>query len=119
VPSVAPGASRPPPRREGLPHPGQALRRTACVRRLRFRLLDLDGGAGLLQLGLDRVGLLAVDALLDRVRGTVDQVLRLLEAEARDRADDLDHLDLLATRVREHDVERRLLLARRGAVAAA
>src|SRR5581483_1252267 len=65
---------------------------------------DLDGGAGLLELPLDRVGLLAVDALLDRVRGTVDQVLRLLQAEARVRADDL---------------ERGLLLARRRAVAAA
>src|SRR4051794_9661298 len=81
-------------------------------------LLDLDASAGFLELALDRVGLVAGDAVLDRLRGRIDQVLRLLEAEARDRADDLDHLDLLVARTREHDVERRLLLGR-SAVAAA
>src|SRR5262249_34287227 len=34
----------------------------------------------------------------------------LFQAEPRDRADDLDHLDLLAACGREDDVERRLLL---------
>src|SRR5581483_4410629 len=42
----------------------------------------------------------------------VDEVLGLLEAEAGDRADDLDHLDLLCARAREDDVEGRLLLDR-------
>src|SRR6478672_7020481 len=74
-------------------------------------LFDLDGGAGLFELRLDPVGLLAVDAFLDRVRSAVDEVLGLLEAKAGDRADDLDHLDLLAPGAREDDVERRLLLA--------
>src|SRR5438067_13290447 len=80
-------------------------------------LLDLDFGAGLLELCLDRVGLLLGDALLDRLRSRVDEVLRLLEAEAGDRAHDLDHLDLLAARLREDDVEGGLFL-RSGAVAA-
>src|SRR5262249_45217291 len=61
---------------------------------LRRRLLELDGGAGLLELRLDRVGLLLVHALLDGVGRPVDEVLGLLEAEAGDRAHDLDHLDL-------------------------
>src|ERR1051326_2896843 len=73
-------------------------------------LLDLDFGAGLLELGLDRVGLVLGDALLDRLRRRVDEVLGLLEAETGDRADDLDHLDLLLAGAGEDDVERRLLL---------
>src|SRR6266542_3690 len=80
-------------------------------------LLELDGGAGLLELGLDAVGLLLGDALLDRLGGRVDEVLRLLEAEAGEGAHDLDHLDLLLARPRQDDVERRLLLRRGRAVA--
>jgi hypothetical protein len=49
--------------------------------------------------------------------GADDQVLGLLEAEAGDGADDLDHLDLLGARVREDDVEGRLLLGGGTAVA--
>src|SRR5687767_9666360 len=75
-------------------------------------LLDLDAGAGFLELRLDRLGLLAGDALLDGVRGSVDEVLGLLEAQARDGADDLDHLDLLVAGARENDVELGLLLNR-------
>src|SRR5213592_798508 len=80
-------------------------------------LLDLDRAASFLELSLDRVGLLAGDALLDRARCPVDEILRLLEAEIRDRADDLDHLDLLVAGGREDDIELGLLLAR-GSVAA-
>src|SRR2546423_308728 len=72
--------------------------------------LELDGGACLLELGLDRVGLLLRHTLLNRLRGRVDEVLGLLEAEAGDRADDLDDLDLLAARAGEDDVEGGLLL---------
>src|SRR6266480_1275126 len=79
-------------------------------------LLHLDGGACLLELGLDRVGLLLVHALLDGRRSAVDEVLRLLEAEAGDGAYDLDHLDLLLPCAGEYDVEGGLLL-HRGAVA--
>src|SRR5207302_873028 len=80
-------------------------------------LLDLDGGAGLLELGFDRVGLVLGDGLLDRLGRRVDEVLRLLQAEARDRAHDLDHLDLLAAGVREDDVELGLLLGGRAVTA--
>src|SRR6186997_1962005 len=80
-------------------------------------LFELDGGARFLELRLDLVGLLLGGALLDGVRRPVDEVLRLLQAEARDRADDLDHLDLLVAGVRQDDVERGLLLRCGGTVA--
>src|SRR5256885_4506465 len=73
-------------------------------------LVDLDGRPRLLELGLDRVGLVLGNPLLDRLRSRVHEVLRLLQAETGDRPDDLDHLDLLATGRGEDDVERRLLL---------
>src|SRR4051812_15492985 len=73
-------------------------------------LLDLDGRAGLLELALEPVGLLTLDALLDRLGRLVDQRLGLLQAEARGRAYDLDDLDLLVAGARDDDVERRLLL---------
>src|SRR4051794_26659372 len=76
-------------------------------------LLDLDARAGLLELALELVGLVAVDALLDGLRGLVDERLGLLEAETGCGADDLDHLDLLVAGAREDDVERRLLLGGR------
>src|SRR6516164_1908228 len=85
---------------------GRALARPLVSR----SLLELDRGAGLFELRLDRVGLVLRDALLDGGGCAVDEVLGLLEAETGDRAHDLDHLDLLAARAREHDVERRLLL---------
>src|SRR3954451_15875370 len=82
-------------------------------------LLDLDARAALLELALELVGLVAVDALLDGLRGLVDERLGLLEAEAGRGADDLDDLDLLVAGAGEHDVERRLLLGgRRAAVSA-
>src|SRR2546423_7760104 len=83
-------------------------------------LLELDAAAGLLELGLELVGLLALEALLDRLGRLVDQRLGLLEAQAGGRADDLDDLDLLVAGRGEHDVDRaRDLLLRGGAVAAA
>src|SRR5262245_47115739 len=98
----APGCPRPAPEpqiyRGSLEPGGGAWRRPLDRERA---LLQLDGGACLLELGLDAVGLLLVDALLDRLRSRVDEVLRLLQAEARDGADDLDHLDLLAAGLRE------------------
>src|SRR4051812_2859049 len=85
----------------------------------RRALLDLDGGAGLLELALELVGLVAVDALLDGLRRLVDERLGLLEAEAGRRAHDLDDLDLLVAGAGEDDVERRLLLGLLGLGAAA
>src|SRR3954465_9142120 len=82
-------------------------------------LLDFDRRAGLFQLALDRVGLVLGHALLDGLRGRIDEVLGLLQAEAGDGAHDLDHLDLLLAGTREDDVERRLLLHGGRAVAPA
>src|SRR3954470_22549359 len=83
-----------------------------------YFLLQLDGAAGLLELGLELVGLLALDALLDGLGGLVDERLGLLEAQAGRRADDLDDLDLLVAGRGEDDVDgARLLLG--GSVATA
>ena len=82
-------------------------------------LLDLDGGAGLLELLLELVGLVALDALLDGLGGLVDERLGLLEAQAGRGAHDLDDLDLLVAGAGEDDVDGRGLLLGRGAVAAA
>ena len=77
-------------------------------------LLDLDGRAGLGQLLLGRLGLLLGDALLHRLGGGVDEVLRLLEAKAGQLADRLDHEDLVRADLGEHRVELGLLLGRGG-----
>src|SRR6478609_1624615 len=82
------------------------------------RLLELDGGAGLLELGLELLGLVELDALLDGLGGLVDERLGLLQAQAGRRADDLDDLDLLVAGRREDDVERGLLLSGLGSPAA-
>src|SRR5919204_6364832 len=70
-------------------------------------LLQLHLAAGLLQLSLELLALLAVKTLLDRLGSRVDKRLCLLEAEPGRRADGLDHLDLLLARSGEHDVDRR------------
>src|SRR4051794_34772250 len=83
-----------------------------------IELLQLDAAAGLFELGLELVGLVALDAFLDRLRRLVDERLRLLQAQAGRRADDLDDLDLLVARGGQDDVDRgRLLLGRGGAIA--
>ena len=74
-------------------------------------LLDGDGGAGGLELGLGLVGGLLGDLLQQRLRCAVDQILGLLEAQAGDDlADNLDDADLLVAGGLEDDVELRLLL---------
>ena len=96
--------------------PGTAIpdRRVAPVARYLTSTAAPASSSSALQL----VGLLLVDALLDGLRGRVDERLGLLQAEAGRRADDLDRLDLLRAGVGEDDVEARLLLLGRGAVAA-
>src|SRR5690606_3643270 len=102
-PSRSTGCARAPVRSRGAdPRPAPP----------RCRLLQLDGRALLLQLGLDLLGLFLRHALLDRLRRVVDEVLRLLQAQAGQLAHDLDHLDLLLAGAREDDVELRLLLGR-------
>src|SRR6185503_19391569 len=70
----------------------------------------LDGAAGLLELALELLALVAVHALLDGLGRLVHESLRLLEAEAGGGTDDLDHLDLLVTGTGEDDIDRRRLL---------
>src|ERR1700749_1347008 len=77
---------------------------------VRGRLLQVDGPAGLLEVGLELLGLGLVDALLDGLGRLVDERLGLLEAQAGGRADDLEDLDLLVAGRGEDDVEGRLLL---------
>src|SRR5258708_38760163 len=69
------------------------------------RLLELNLGASLLELGLDLVGFVLVDAFLDRLRRAFDEVLGFLEAEAGDGADFLDDFDLLLAGGGENDRE--------------
>ena len=97
----------------------EPFERPAVTAALRATLLDLDGAAGLFDVGLELLGLVLVDALLDGLGGLVDERLGLLQAQAGRRADDLDDLDLLVARAGEDDVERRLLLLGLGRVAAA
>ena len=77
------------------------------------QLLQLDLGADLLEGRLDLLGLVLADALLDGLRRTLDEVLGLFEAEARDGADFLDDLDLLVADAGEDDRELGLLLGGR------
>src|SRR4051794_20719810 len=58
-------------------------------------LLELDGGAGALELLLGLLGLFLGHLLEHRARRRVDEVLGLLQPEARERPDLLDDLDLL------------------------
>src|SRR4051812_18387255 len=73
-------------------------------------LLDLHGGAGLLELRLELLGLVALDALLHGLGRLVHERLGLLEAEPRGRAHDLDRLDLLVAGAGQHHVYRGGLL---------
>src|SRR5205085_4462442 len=74
-----------------------------------IRLLQLDGAAGFLDALLELLGFGLGDALLDRLRGALDQGLGFAEAETGDRAHFLDHVDLLAAVAGEDDVELGLL----------
>ena len=82
-------------------------------------LLDLGCRAGVLQLLEDPLGFLAVDALLDRLGGLVDQVLGFLESEPGDLTDDLDDPDLGIARPRQDNRELGLLGLRRRSASAA
>ena len=61
-------------------HPHGAPATTSCSDEL--RLLQLDGASGLLEFGLQLVGLLALDALLDGLGGLIDERLGLLQPKA-------------------------------------
>src|SRR6202012_2314660 len=70
---LQPGPPRAPPRRTV---------RGPLKLRIGSELLELDAPASLLEVGLELVGLLLLDALLDGLGGLVDERLGLLEAAA-------------------------------------
>src|SRR5260370_5684642 len=76
------------------------------------KLLDLDLGAGLFELLLNRRGLVLVDAFLDGLWSAIHKVLGFFQAQAGDFADCFNHVDLVAANVGEHDGEFRLLFRR-------
>src|SRR5205085_12310692 len=73
-------------------------------------LLELHLRTGGLELLLDFLGLGLVGAFLDRLGRAFDEILGLLEAEARDGTDFLDDADLVRAGLGEDDVELGLLL---------
>src|SRR5437773_12235328 len=75
-----------------------------------FSLFELGRRSGVVELLLDRGGLVLADVLLDRLRRAVDQVLRLLEAETGDLTDGLDDIDLRGTGLLQDHGELGLLL---------
>src|SRR2546430_8241489 len=85
----------------------------AFARELGGWLLELDARAGVLELLLDRRRLVLTDVLLHGLGRAVDQVLGLLETEARDLADGLDDVDLGGTGLLQDDRELGLLLGLR------
>src|SRR5262245_19738422 len=80
--------------------------------RVRKSLLDLDFRADVLELLLDRVGLVLRDPFLDRLGRAFDEVLGFLQAERGDLAHDLDDVDLVGADFRQRDGELGLLLGR-------
>ena len=99
------------------------LRRIPISSRDPEPLLKVDGGTSLGELLLHLLGVSLGDLLLHGLGRGLDQILRLLEAQAGDLADRLDDLDLVGTRARENYVELGLLgssfLLLRGTTAAA
>ena len=76
-----------------------------------MRLLDLDLGAGLLELLGDLLGLVLGDGFLDLLGSAVDHVLGVLEAKTGNRANLLDDGDLVGTSGLQDDVELGLLFS--------
>src|SRR5215213_10035861 len=91
--------------------PGHSV---CCLAEWRACLLDVDGGAGLAELRRRGLGLVLRHAFLHRLRGRLDQVLGLLQAEAGQLADRLDDVDLVRAEVGQHHAELGLLLDWRG-----
>src|SRR6266478_216557 len=75
-------------------------------------LLDLDLGAGVFELLLDGRSLVLVHAFLDGLGCAIHEVLGFFQAQARDFADRLNDVDLVAANIGEHDGEFRLLFHR-------
>src|SRR3954466_12100268 len=103
------GADPSAPRSDRVEEQRRAPRAGRPSRRLRLcrALLELDASAGLFELGLELLGLVALQALLDGLGRLVDEGLGLLQAEAGRRGDVLDALDLLVAGGAEDDVDGR------------
>src|SRR5260370_7793161 len=71
------------------------------------KLLDLDLGAGLFELLLNRRGLVLVDAFLDGLWSTIHKVLGFFQAQPVAFSDPFTHFDLVAANVGEHHGESR------------
>src|SRR5258707_12511845 len=108
-----PDRARLAPRLSGDNDPGSRLARPG-FRSGNLRLLELNLGASLLELSLDLLGFVLVDAFLDRLGRALDEVLGFLEAEAGDGADFLDDFDLLLAGGGEHYREVGLFLGGSG-----
>ena len=91
------------------PLPGEFIAQAISATHWPHKLLERNGCAGFLQLSNCLVGSFLVDAFENRLRCTIDERLRLTEAEAGDRTHLLDDLDLLLAGGLENNVERRLL----------
>src|SRR4051812_21974383 len=74
-----------------------------------LRLLDVSSSAGVFQLLLDAVSIGLRHAILHNGRHAFDQILRFLQAEAGDFADDLNHADFVGAEAGHGDGEFRLL----------
>src|SRR5215468_9693526 len=72
-------------------------------------LLNFDLRARLFELLLDARGFVLADTFLDGLGSPVNEVLGFLQAEARDFANGLNDVDLVAAHIGKHDGEFRLL----------
>src|SRR5690606_39086087 len=81
--------------------------------------LDLDSGAGFLELLLDVLRFFLGDPFLDRARHALDEILRFLQAQARHGTDDLDDPDLVLAKGSHDNGKLRLFLGRSLSPAAA
>ena len=80
------------------------------------RLLEGDGSAGGLELLLGSVGVVGLGTLEDGGGDVLDEVLGLLQAQARELLDGLDDLELVVAEALEDDVE--VVLGLSGSLAA-
>src|ERR1700733_7658824 len=75
-------------------------------------LLNLDCCPSLGELLLDRLGFVFSDALFDRLRSAIDQVLGFLQTKTRNLAYRLDYVDLIGANFLEDNGELGLLFRR-------
>src|SRR3984885_10018017 len=75
-------------------------------------LLNLDCCPSLGELLLDRLGFVFSDALFDRLRSAIDQVLGFLQTKTRNLAYRLDYVDLIGANFLKDDRELGLLFCR-------